>query len=245
MSEAKKYFDTRKVDEKTQEKAKGVLKVPTIQKLLSRIRGGPVGPIEVAETEARAFLKWLEDLSTIIPITEETDVKDLLNQMIELGYLRTRLHELYDVKGLEAMEKVRESMIRYYTVIAETRRLRDEFVDYYFWDKAILTEIGFVLLNAGLETKIEKLGFPQITCGEFLNLLKLELACADSASKLGVPLLILKPNPDDPSSYLMIPTEAALEKYNEDIDKIYKGKEVLAAWLQTVKPVDIQGYLKK
>ena len=60
MSEAKKYFDTRKVDEKTQEKAKGVLKVPTIQKLLSRIRGGPVGPVEVTETEARAFLKWLK-----------------------------------------------------------------------------------------------------------------------------------------------------------------------------------------
>ncbi|MFX1252809.1 MAG: hypothetical protein ACFFCZ_14480 [Promethearchaeota archaeon] len=245
MSEAKKYFDTRKVDEKTQEKAKGVLKVPTIQKLLSRIRGGPAGPVEVAETEARAFLKWLEDLSQIIPITEETDIRDLLNQMTELGYLRTRLHELYDVKGLNVMKKVRDSMIQYYTVIAETRRLREEFVDYYFWDKTILTEVGHVLLNAGLETKIERLGFPQINCSDFLNLLKLELACADSASKLGEPLLILKPNPNEPSSYLMIPTEAALQKYNKDIDKIYKGKEVLAAWLQTVKPVDIQGYLKK
>ncbi|MFX0064602.1 MAG: hypothetical protein ACFFC7_20710 [Candidatus Hermodarchaeota archaeon] len=245
MSEAKKYFDTRKVDEKTQEKAKGVLNVPTIQKLLSRIRAGPVGPVEVAETEARAFLKWLEDLSKIIPITDEPTIRDLLNQMTELGYLRTRLDELYDVKGLDVMKKVRESMIQYYTVVAETRRLRDEFVDYYFWDKAMLTEIGHVLLNSGLENKIERLGFTQITCGDFLNLLKLELACADSASKLEQPMLILKPNPNDPSSYLMIPTEAALEKYNEDIDKIHKGKEVLAAWLQTIKPVDIQGYLKK
>ncbi|MFX1533605.1 MAG: hypothetical protein ACFFDI_05160 [Promethearchaeota archaeon] len=245
MSEAKKYFDTRKVDKETQAKTKDILKVSTIQKILSRLRGGTVSPAKVREAEAKDILQWLDALSRFVPIKEEIDIENLINQMTELGYLRTRLHELYDNKGLEMMKKVRNSMIRYYTVIAETRRLRNEFVDYYFLDTVMLTEIAHVLLNMGLETKLEQLGFPQINSGDLLNLLKLELACADSASKLELPLLILKPNPNEPSSYLMIPTDAALEKYSKDIDEIHKGKKVLTAWLQVIKPVDIQGYLKK
>ncbi|MFX1256042.1 MAG: hypothetical protein ACFFCZ_30825 [Promethearchaeota archaeon] len=245
MSDAEKYFGTREVDEKTKEKAKGVLKIGTIQELLSGLREGLVGRVEVSKTEAKAYLLWLEKLSDFIPIVTPDDIRDLLNQMVELGYLRVRLHELYDVKGLNVMKKVRDSMIRYYTVIAETRRLTGQFLDYYFWDKVMLTEIGRVLLNTELEAKIEKLGFPQITCGDFLNLLKLELACADSASKVQVPMLILKPHPDEPSSYLMIPTETALRKYYDEITAIYERKTVLAAWLQKIKPVDSQGYPKK
>ena len=129
-SKIKEYFDKRRVDEKAKEESKRLLTLEAVSDTLQNLRARRKEAVSKAESEA--MLKWLQELSRVVPITETTRVKELLLQMEELGYLRAKLNRLFDIEGLKLMKRVQQSMIRYYTVVAERRRRRNEWVPYYF-----------------------------------------------------------------------------------------------------------------
>ncbi|MFQ5980824.1 MAG: hypothetical protein ACE5OZ_22020 [Candidatus Heimdallarchaeota archaeon] len=238
-SKIKEYFDKRKVDEQAKEKAKRLLTFETVTDTLRHLRARRQEA--VSEAESQAMLKWLQELSRVVPITEKSRIEELLLQMEELGYLRAKLNALFDIEGLKLMDLVQNSLIRYYTVVAELRRRRNEWVPYYFSDDAMMREMARVLLHYGLDDKLERLGFPTVRTGDLLDMLKLNLACADSASQLDDAYLLLRKHEE---GYLMIPTGKAVAEFQQEIDALEEGKKSLVPWLDDVKPVDVQGFLR-
>ncbi|MHA2232550.1 MAG: hypothetical protein ACXAB4_08655 [Candidatus Hodarchaeales archaeon] len=238
-SKIKEYFDKRKVDEQAKEKAKRLLTFETVTDTLRHLRARRQEA--VSEAESQAMLKWLQELSRVVPITEKSRIEELLLQMEELGYLRAKLNALFDIEGLKLMDLVQNSLIRYYTVVAELRRRRNEWVPYYFSDDAMMREMARVLLHYGLDDKLERLGFPTVRTGDLLDMLKLNLACADSASQLDDAYLLLRKHEE---GYLMIPTGKAVAEFQQEIDALEEGKKPLVPWLDDVKPVDVQGFLR-
>ncbi|MFX0116298.1 MAG: hypothetical protein ACFFB3_17240 [Candidatus Hodarchaeota archaeon] len=236
----KEYFDKRRVDDRAKEESKRLLTLENVADTLRHLRARRKEAVSAAESEA--MLKWLQELSRVVPITDKTRMEELLLQMEELGYLRAKLNALYDIEGLKLMKLVQHSLVRYYTVVAELRRRRDEWIPYYFSDEAMMREIARVLLHYALDDKMERLGFPKVRVGDFLDMLKLNLACADSASQLDDAYLLLRRHED---GYLMIPTGKAVAEFKAEIDALEEGKTSLVPWLDKVKPVDPQGFLRK
>lgn len=239
-SKIKEYFDKRKVDEQAKEKAKRLLTFENVTDTLRHLRARRQEA--VSEAESQAMLKWLQELSRVVPITEKSRIEELLLQMEELGYLRAKLNALFDIEGIKLMDLLQNSLIRYYTVVAELRRRRNEWVPYYFSDDAMMREMARVLLHYGLDDKLERLGFPTVRTGDLLDMLKLNLACADSASQLDDAYLLLRKHEE---GYLMIPTGKAVAEFQQEIDALEEGKTSLVPWLDNVKPVDVQGFLRK
>lgn len=239
-SKVKEFFDNRNVDEKAKKESRRLLTIENVTDTLQHLRARRQEAVSKFESEA--MLKWLQELSKVVPITEKTRIAELLLQMEELGYLRAKLNVMFDIEGLRIMKLVQDALIRYYTVVAERRRRRNEWVPYYFSDEAMLREIARVLLHYGLDDKMERLGFPTVRVGDLLDMLKLTLACADSASHLDDAYLLLRKHEE---GYLMIPTGKAVTEFAKDINGIEDGTTSLVPWLDTMRPVDAQGFLKK
>ncbi len=239
-SKIKEFFDKRDVDENAKEESRRLLTIENVADTLQHLRARRQEAVSKAESEA--MLKWLQELSKVVPITEKTRIAELLLQMEELGYLRAKLNVMFDIEGLRIIKLAQDALIRYYTVVAERRRRRNEWVPYYFSDEAMLREIARVLLHYGLDDKMERLGFPTVRVGDFLDMLKLNLACADSASQLDDAYLLLRKHEE---GYLMIPTGKAVTEFTKDITGIEEGKTSLVPWLDKIRPVDAQGFLKK
>ncbi|MHA2390174.1 MAG: hypothetical protein ACXACW_15745, partial [Candidatus Hodarchaeales archaeon] len=74
-------------------------------------------------------------------------------------------------------------------------------------------------------------GFPDLVARDFLNLLALELACADSATKLEAPMIRMQPSKEIKDNYIYIPTHIAAEEYRVTVDKICSNLQTFSEWV--------------
>ena len=155
--------------------------------------------------------------------------------MITLSIVRNELNFLYDKPGIELMQKVRECMIRYFVVLSEYRAQHKEFFLYWHLEDNWYHEWSQVILNLLPHENMEKYGFPDLLVRDFLKLLSLELACADSASKIDAPLIRMQETPDLDGKMIFIPTDKACNEYKITVSKILKGDQTFAEWVREMK----------
>ena len=186
-----------------------------IQKLLNRRQQ------QITEDELERYYKIISEVAKKgIIIENEAKLEEIIDCMIDLSYHRAKLSKLYTEQGLQYMRAIRESFITYFTIISDLRRQRKEYVPFHFLDKPVLSEISEVLLGVPVG---EKLPGYKFTILDLLRTLQLEMACADSASNLEVPLLRMKKKEDEDSFY-MIPTPSAFQEYNYLTERIQKKR---------------------
>lgn len=179
----------------------------------------------VPESIVDSTIQWLEKVAKFVPITSDTELEELIKVMIILSHQRAKLNELYDEPGLNLMKRVREGMIRYMIVLSELRARQKEYLDYWFTDDYWISEWSRILLGLLPECTMEKYGFADIKAKDFLFLLELELAAADSTSHLENPMVRLQPLANK-EAFLIIPTEAAAEEYKFHINRILSDDTV-------------------
>ena len=78
---------------------------------------------------------------------------------------------------------------------------------------------------------MEKYSFPDLTAHDFLLLLALELACADSTSKLDNPMIRMQTIEGKSGSFTVIPTDAAAKEYQIHVSKILNDELTFAEWV--------------
>lgn len=196
-----------------------------IQQTLKSIKG-----TEASEQEITNTMKWLEKVSNYVPIDSENELAEIVKIMVLLSQERAKLNELYDYPGLNLMKRVREGMIRYMIVLSELRARQKEFLEYWFTDEYWITEWSRVLLDLSLESDMGKYGFDNVKVRDFLFLLELELATADDASKIEKPMVRLQPI-ENKETFLIIPTEAAAEEYEIQVNRIINGTVTFTDWV--------------
>ncbi|NHK33051.1 MAG: hypothetical protein FK730_17010 [Asgard group archaeon] len=196
-----------------------------IQRVLASVKGDPASDADVSNT-----IKWLEKVSKYIPIATEKELEEIIKIMVLLSQERAKFNELYDHPGINLMTRVREGMIRYMVVLSEIRSRQKEFLEYWFTDDYWITEWSRVILGLAPEDKLTNYGFSNITAREFVFLLELELATADDASKVDKPMVRLQPI-EDKDCFLIIPTQAAAEEYEIQVNRILDEAITFTEWV--------------
>jgi len=193
-----------------------VITTYNIEKLLNRRQQ------QISEEELNRYYKIISEVAKKgIVIEDECVLEEVVDCMIELSFHRAKLSKLYTEQGLKYMRALRESFITYYTIMSDLRRQRKEYVPFHFLDKPVLSEISEVLLGIPID---EKLPGYKFTVLELLRMLQLEMACADSASGLEVPLLRMKKKDEEEDSFYMIPTPSAFQEYSYLTERIQKKR---------------------
>ncbi|MFX0013841.1 MAG: hypothetical protein ACFFB2_03675 [Promethearchaeota archaeon] len=196
-----------------------------VQRTLEAIKG-----IDVSEQEVSDTIRWLEKVSNYVPIDSEHQLEEIVKIMVLLSQERAKLNELYDYPGLNLMKRVREGMIRYMIVLSEIRSRQKEYLEYWFTDEYWITEWSRILLDLKPDGNMEKYGFKAITAKDFLFLLELELATADDASKVEKPMIRLQPI-ENKDTFLIIPTQAAAEEYEIQVNRILNETVTFTEWV--------------
>ena len=190
-----------------------------------------ISETEGSEAQIKETIAWLEKISNYIPIPSEKELEEIIKLMIMLSEVRARLNYLYDKPGLNLMKRVRECMIRYLVVLSEIRAQRKEYFTHWFTDESWIFDWSRVILDLAPNDKMEKYSFPDLTAHDFLHLLALELACADSTSKLDNPMMRMQAIEDKPGSFTVIPTDAAAKEYQIQVSRILNEELTFADWI--------------
>ncbi|MHA2245909.1 MAG: hypothetical protein ACXADY_13180 [Candidatus Hodarchaeales archaeon] len=190
-----------------------------------------ISKTERTEAQINETIAWLEKLSEYIPISSEKELEEIIKLMIMLSEVRARLNFLYDRSGLNLMKRVRECMIRYLIVLSEIRAHRKEYFTHWFTDESWIFDWSRVILDLLPTANMEKYSFPDLTAHDFLLLLTLELACADSTSKLDNPMIRMQAVEDKPGSFIIIPTDAAAKEYKIHVSKILNDEITFSEWV--------------
>ncbi len=177
---------------------------------------------------------WLEKVSKYIPISKEEELEEIIKIMIMLSEERARLNYLYDKPGLELMGKLRDCILRYFVVLSELRAYQKEYFVYWHSKDYWYHEWSQVILNLLPTDTMTQYGFSDTLAKDILNLLALELACADSASKLEAPMIRMHFAPEI-NKNIFIPTEAAANEFNITVSKILKEEQSFAEWVRELK----------
>ncbi|MHA1976450.1 MAG: hypothetical protein ACW98F_10690 [Candidatus Hodarchaeales archaeon] len=185
--------------------------------------------------DIKGMVSWLEKMARYIPISSDKELEEIIKLFVVLSKERARFNYLYDRPGLELMKPVRECMIRYFVVLSEIRAKRKEFFEYWHLDEQWFLEWSLVLLGVKPQATMEKYGFPDLVARDFLNLLALELACADSATKLEAPMIRMQPSREIEENYIYIPTQVAAEEYQVTVDKISSNQQSFSEWVNEIQ----------
>ncbi|UCG04051.1 MAG: hypothetical protein JSW11_08695 [Candidatus Heimdallarchaeota archaeon] len=196
---------------------------------------------ERSDSQIKETINWLEKISQFIPIPSEKELEELIQLMILLGKQRSKFNFLYDKLGLELMNRVRECMIRYLIVLSEIRVSRKEFLPHWFTEEAWIFDWSRLLLNLLPTDDMDIYSFSDITAHDFLHLLTLELACADSTSKLEKPMLRMQRVENNRlCEFIIIPTEAAAKEYQIQVTRILNKELTFTEWVnQTLAAYDL------
>lgn len=192
-----------------------------------------ISKTETSEARINEIILWLEKISNYIPIPSEKELEEIINLMILLSEERARFHFLYDKLGLNLMYRVRECMIRYLVVLSELRARKKEYFSHWFTEESWIFEWSRVILGLSPSEKMEKYSFPNLTAQDFLHMLSLELACADSTSNLERPMIRMQCAKDCPNTFIIIPTEAAAKEYQVQVDRILNDKLTFSEWVNS------------
>lgn len=190
-----------------------------------------ISKTERSEVQINETIAWLEKISEYIPIPTEKELEEIIKLMIMLSEVRARLNFLYDKPGLNLMKRVRECMIRYLIVLSEIRAQRKEYFTHWFTDESWIFDWSRVILDLSPSDNMEKYSFPDLTAHDFLLLLALELACADSTSKLDNPMIRMQAIEGKSGSFTVIPTDAAAKEYQIHVSKILNDELTFAVWV--------------
>jgi len=218
---------TKFPEKKTLEK---VISVKNVKRSFSNLSISESSEVRISET-----ISWLERISKYIPLSNEDELEVIIKLMVSLSLARSEFDFLYDKPGIELMQNVRECMIRYFVVLSEYRAQHKDFFLYWHLEDHWYHEWSQVILNLLPHEKMEKYGFTNLVVRDFLNLLALELACADSASKIEIPLIRMHITPELEGKMIFIPTEAASREYQITVSKILNGDQTFAEWVREVK----------
>lgn len=186
---------------------------------------------ESSEAQIRETIAWLERISEYIPISSEKELEEIIKLMIALSEIRAELNYLYDKPGLNLMKRVRECMIRYLIVLSEIRAQREEYFTHWFTEDSWIFDWGRVILSLSPTETMEKYDFADLVVQDFLHMLALELACADSTSKLDSPMIRMQQIEDKPDQFIIIPTEAAAKEYQIQVSKILNNEMTFTEWV--------------
>ena len=190
-----------------------------------------ISKTERSEAQINETIAWLEKISEYIPIPTEKELEEIIKLMIMLSEVRARLNFLYDKPGLNLMKRVRECMIRYLIVLSEIRAQRKEYFTHWFTEESWIFDWSRVILDLSPSDNMEKYSFPDLTAHDFLLLLALELACADSTSKLDNPMIRMQAIEGKSGSFTVIPTDAAAKEYQIHVSKILNDELTFAVWV--------------
>ncbi|MFW9780404.1 MAG: hypothetical protein ACFFE8_16295 [Candidatus Heimdallarchaeota archaeon] len=218
-----RLFKKRRMDR--EEDKKLIRDQVLVERILSKVTGK-----ESSQEEIRKIIEWLEKISKYVPIDSENELEELVKIMVLLSQERAKLNELYDYPGLDLMKRVRSAMIRYLVVLSEIRARQKEYLEHWFTDEYWISEWSRVLLDLSPENDMVKYGFENIKVRDFLFLLELELATADDASKIEKPMVRLQPV-ENKDAFLIIPTQAAAEEYEVQVNRILKESLTFADWV--------------
>ncbi|UCG89917.1 MAG: hypothetical protein JSU57_05500 [Candidatus Heimdallarchaeota archaeon] len=190
-----------------------------------------ISKTERTEAQIGETIAWLEKISEYVPIPSEKELEEIIKLMIMLSEVRARLNFLYDKPGLNLMKRVRECMIRYLIVLSEIRAQREEYFTHWFTDESWIFDWSRVILDLSPSDNMEKYAFLDLTAHDFLFLLALELACADSTSKLDSPMIRMQAMEGKSGSFIIIPTDAAAKEYQIQVSKILNEELTFAEWV--------------
>ncbi|UCE14858.1 MAG: hypothetical protein JSV04_06660 [Candidatus Heimdallarchaeota archaeon] len=186
---------------------------------------------ETSDVRIREIILGLEKISNYIPIPSEKELEEIIKLMILLSQERARFHFLFDELGLNLMTRVRECMIRYLVVLSELRARNQEFFSHWFTEESWIFEWSSVILGLSPSDNMEKYSFPDLTAHDFLHMLSLELACADSTSKLDRPMIRMQA--EEPNTFIIIPTEAAAKEYQIQVSRILNNELTFTQWVNS------------
>ncbi|MFX1507228.1 MAG: hypothetical protein ACFFDC_14195 [Promethearchaeota archaeon] len=224
----------RKRFPKEEEKAKTISENNVKQALLS------ISKTERSEAQIQETISWLEKISQYVPIPSEKELEELIQLMILLGNIRSQYNFLYDKPGLDLMIRVRECMIRYMVVLSEIRVSRKEFLPHWYSEESWIFDWSCLLLNLHPSDNMEAYSFSGIATHDFLHLLTLELACADSTSKLKKPMIRMQGVDSKIHKFIIIPTEAAATEYQIQVERILNNELTFTEWVnQTLKVYEL------
>jgi hypothetical protein len=193
------------------------------QKLVSEQKS-PVSKSDVTQT-----IEWLKKVSKFVPIASDKELEEIVKLMVLLSHERAKFPQLFTDSGLKLMKSVREGMIRNMVVLSELRARQKEYLEYWFTDEYWISEWSRVLLDLSPDDNMVKYGFNDVKAKEFIFLLELELATADSASRLKNPMICMQAI-ENKNAFLIIPTEAAAKKYKDQVDQIINKKITFTQW---------------
>lgn len=186
---------------------------------------------ESSEAQIKETIAWLERISEYIPIPSEKELEEIIKLMIALSEVRAELNYLYDKPGLSLMNRVRECMIRYLIVLSEIRAQREEYFTHWFTEESWIFDWSRVILGLSPSDTMEKYDFTDLVVQDFLHMLALELACADSTSKLESPMIRMQQIEDESDKFIIIPTEAAAKEYQIHVSKILNNEMTFTEWV--------------
>ncbi|MFX0062538.1 MAG: hypothetical protein ACFFC7_10155 [Candidatus Hermodarchaeota archaeon] len=189
----------------------------------------------VSEAKIEELINWLEKMARFIPISEEKELEQIIETMITLSNERAKLDYLYDNPGLELMQRVREFMLRFFVVLSELRANQKEYLTDWYLDKYWIFEWSHIILGLLPNESMEIYGFPELKVRDFIFLLTLELACADSATKLEAPMIRIQPAEEFTNNFIYIPTEKAAQEYHVIVSKILDGTQTFSEWIRNMQ----------
>ncbi|UCG01356.1 MAG: hypothetical protein JSW11_17275 [Candidatus Heimdallarchaeota archaeon] len=195
------------------------------QKLASEQRS-PVSQSDVTQT-----IEWLKKVSNFVPIPSDKELEEIVRIMVLLSHERAKFPQLFTDSGLKLMKSVREGMIRNMVVLSELRARKKEFLEHWFTDEYWISEWSRVLLDLSPDENMARYDFDDVKAKDFIFLLELELATADTASGLENPMICIQAI-ENKDSFLIIPTEAAAKEYKSQVDKIIKNKITFTQWMK-------------
>ncbi|MFX1254974.1 MAG: hypothetical protein ACFFCZ_25470 [Promethearchaeota archaeon] len=188
-----------------------------------------------SEAKIEELITWLEKMAQFVPISEEKELEQVIEIMITLSNERTKLNYLYDNPGLELMQRVREYMLRFFVVLSELRANQKEYLTDWYLDEYWIFEWSRIILGLLPNESMEIYGFPKLKVHDFIYLLTLELACADSATKLEAPMIRMQPAEGSNNKFIYIPTEKAAQEYHVVVKKILDGNQTFSEWIRDMQ----------
>ncbi|MFX0095634.1 MAG: hypothetical protein ACFFBD_28110, partial [Candidatus Hodarchaeota archaeon] len=132
----------------------------------------------------------------------------------------------------KGLQRVREFMLRFFVVTSELRANQKEYFVYWHMDEYWIFEWCHIILGLLPNQLMDIYGFPELKARELVYLLALELACADSATKLEAPMIRIHPAEEFPKRCIYIPTEKAAQEYHPIVSKILDGSQTLSEWIR-------------
>lgn len=187
--------------------------------------------------DTKDLLSWLQKMVNYIPISSEKELEETIRVMIRLSEERARLNYLYDKPGIELMKRVRDYMASFFVVLSELRANQEEYFPFWHLEEYWIFEWCHILLNLLPNETMENYGFPQLKARELVYLLALELACADSATKLEAPIIRMHASSDLSSELMYIPTAIAAEEYKITVSRILNKTLTFTEWIREMQSV--------